>query len=64
MENSEVAISIREIRHNADGSAVCPHRDLSVCADCASWEAMVEVAGVHYFVPDADERAELMDMLG
>jgi hypothetical protein len=59
MENSERLI----IRTNADGSAVCPHRDLSVCPSCADNLAMVEVAGVHYFIPDPAERAELAEAL-
>lgn len=46
-------------RTNADGSAVCPHRDLSVCPGCASDPAVVEVAGAHYYVPDPAERVAL-----
>ncbi len=47
-------------RTNADGSAVCPHRDMSVCADCATHPHIVEVYGAHYHLPDADDRAELL----
>jgi len=51
------------MRTNADGSAVCRHRDLSVCDQCATDERYVEVAGVHYWIPDAVERAELQAAL-
>jgi hypothetical protein len=47
-------------RTNADGTAVCPHRDLSVCPACASDPAVVEVVGAHYYIPDAAERARLL----
>lgn len=47
-------------RTNADGSAVCPHRDLSVCPECATDPAMVEVFGAHYYLPDPVERAILL----
>lgn len=47
-------------RTNADGSAVCPHRDLTVCADCATHPHIVEVFGAHYHLTDADDRAELL----
>lgn len=51
-------------RSNADGSAVCAHRDLSVCDACAdSDEALVEVVGAHFYVPNADERAALVEAL-
>jgi len=51
------------IRYNPDGSAVCAHRDLSVCAECATDERYVEVAGAHYWVPDASEREVLRSEL-
>lgn len=47
------------VRLNADGTAVCPHRDLSVCDACAKDPRFVEVAGAHYFIPDPQERAAL-----
>lgn len=33
---------------NADGSLVCPHRDLSVCPSCAELPQVVEAAGAHF----------------
>lgn len=50
-------------RTNDDGTAVCPHRDLTVCAECATHPEVVAVAGAHFHMPDADERAELMEAL-
>lgn len=49
----------RPVRYNADGSAVCRHRDLSVCPACATDPRYVEVVGAFYFVPDETERAAL-----
>lgn len=49
---------------NADGSAVCAHRDLSVCPLCAAHPFYVEVVGAHYWVPEASERAELRAEMG
>jgi hypothetical protein len=47
-------------RTQADGSAVCPHRDLSVCDACLkSDDRLVEGLGCAYFVPNAAERADL-----
>lgn len=43
-----------------DGSVVCHHRDISCCPECATHPEIVEVYGVHYHVPDAAERAELL----
>lgn len=48
------------VRLNADGTAVCPHRDLSVCSHCATDARYIEVAGAHYFIPDPGERAAIM----
>jgi hypothetical protein len=48
-----------KFRSNADGTAVCIHRDLSVCDECAKHEAIVEVIGAHYYVPNATEREML-----
>lgn len=39
-------------RTDADGSLVCPHRDLSVCSDCATLPGVTEVAGAHFYDPD------------
>jgi hypothetical protein len=51
-------------RTNSDGSAVCPHRDLSCCGTCvATDDALVEVVGAHYFVGSEEERALLADLL-
>lgn len=50
-------------RTQADGTAVCPHRDLSVCPPCATDPAIVEVAGAHYHLPDPADRAALVAML-
>lgn len=48
-------------RENADGTAVCPHRDLSVCPSCAATdERLVEVAGAHFLIDDPAIRAELL----
>lgn len=35
----------------ADGSLVCPHRDLSVCPACAQRPEAVEVVGAHFWLP-------------
>lgn len=48
-------------RTNADGSAVCPHRDLSVCTPCAAADRMlVEVEGVHFLALTNAERIEFL----
>jgi hypothetical protein len=53
----------RGFREQADGTLVCPHRDLYVCDTCAtSSPGIVEVMGVHYWIPDPAERAELAAM--
>ena len=40
---------------------VCPHRDISCCRDCATaHEEIVEVYGIHYWITDPAERAELV----
>jgi hypothetical protein len=47
-------------RTNADGSLVCPHRDLSVCPAClAQFPDLMDVFGAVYLVTDPAERAEL-----
>ncbi len=48
-------------RTNADGSAVCPHRDMSVCADCATHPHIVEVFGAHYHLTDPADREALAE---
>lgn len=49
---------------NADGSAVCLHRDLTVCPDCRRGDvAYVEVHGAVYWIPNPVERAELLTLL-
>lgn len=48
---------------NADGSAVCAHRDLSVCPTCATHPFYVDVVGAHYWVPEAADRAELLALV-
>lgn len=45
---------------NADGSAICEHRDLSVCPECATHPLCVEVVGAHFLVADLAERDELL----
>jgi hypothetical protein len=50
----------KEYRFNADGSAVCAHRDLSVCPKCLAADPnLVDVSGAVYLVDDPDERAAL-----
>lgn len=51
-------------REQADGSLVCPHRDLSVCPPCAASDpAIVDVVGAHFYVPDPADRAEILGMI-
>src|SRR5690349_21489268 len=52
----------RGLRRGHDDSMACPHRDLSVCSACAKKHApaLVDVCGHHYWIPNEDERAELM----
>lgn len=57
------ATTVIRFRSNADGTAVCPHRDLSVCTECASHPEIVEVSGAHFHIADPAERAELAAML-
>lgn len=53
----------RGFHEQADGTLVCPHRDLSTCDACATEHepAIVEIAGAHFWIPDAGERAELAE---
>lgn len=46
-------------RTNADGSLVCPHRDLSVCPACSSLPGVTEVAGAHFYDPDGSINREV-----
>jgi len=51
---------VNKYRFNADGSAVCAHRDLSVCPKCLAADPnLVDVIGAVYLVDDPDERAAL-----
>jgi hypothetical protein len=43
---------------NADGSLVCPHRDMSVCRECAQHPQVLDVMGAHYI--DHDGRLAAM----
>jgi hypothetical protein len=44
----------------ADGSFVCPHRDVSCCPGCLSAdERLVDVYGQVFYIPSASEREEL-----
>lgn len=54
-------ISFPTYRSNADGSAVCPHRDLSVCPKClAADDRLVDVVGAVFLIPDPAERAAIL----
>lgn len=48
--------------NHLDGSAVCPHRDLSVCTVCRhdQREHLVEIMGRHYW---ADNEADLIALI-
>lgn len=51
-------------RTNVDGSAVCPHRDLSCCPSCVAADPLlVEVYGIHYHVLSTVERDALLASL-
>ena len=39
-----------------DGHLCCPHRDGSVCRDCATHPAVVEVVAQHVWAPTPAER--------
>lgn len=48
-----------------EGNIVCPHRDLSVCPTCAdAHDEIVEVVGLHFWITDPAERAELLTAIG
>lgn len=50
------------LRRGHDDSIACAHRDLSVCPACATKHAptLVDVYGQYYWIPNAVERAELL----
>jgi hypothetical protein len=51
-------------RTNSDDSAVCPHRDLSVCPKCEnSYVELVNVYGECFWVSDEQDRAELLSSI-
>ena len=55
-----MASTPNQYRTNADGTAVCSHRDISVCPDCFTADpALIEVAGAHFHVTDPHERLVL-----
>jgi hypothetical protein len=41
-------------REGFDQSLACPHRDVSVCEECASRPEVVEVIGAHYWDPTGE----------
>lgn len=43
----------------SDGTLSCPHRDLSVCTECAARPEAVEVAGAYFWIPDPADREAL-----
>lgn len=48
---------------NADGSAICIHRDLSVCPGCATHPLIVHVSGAHFLCADEAERDLLLSLV-
>ena len=47
-----------------DGELVCPHRNRSVCNDCATaYGNIYEVWGVHYWADDIEELVETVRMI-
>jgi hypothetical protein len=61
--NAPRTINRAAYRYNADGSVVCPHRDLSACPDCvAADDYLVNVYGAVYLAVDPDERDDLLAM--
>lgn len=51
----------RGFRRGHDDSLACKHRDLSCCPECvAKYPEIVNVVGRHFWVPDEQERAELL----
>jgi hypothetical protein len=43
-------------REGHEGDVVCPHRDCSVCRECAQRAEVVEVCGRHFWISDPLER--------
>lgn len=56
-----VHMETNKYRTNADGSAACHHRDLTVCTNCATHPHIVEVFGAHYYLPDPADREALAE---
>jgi hypothetical protein len=51
----------RDWHEAKDGTLACPHRDLSVCPTCdAENVEALNVVGAHFWVPDANQRAEIV----
>lgn len=47
-------------RTGHDGDLACPHRDVSVCADCARLHVeVIEIYGQHFWIASEAERAVL-----
>ena len=52
----------RGFRRGHDDTIACPHRDMSCCTECANKHAeLVDVYGVHYWIPNEAERAKLAE---
>jgi hypothetical protein len=50
----------RGFRIGHGGDLACPHRDVTCCDQCASAHPeIMDVAGVHMWITDAAERAEV-----
>jgi hypothetical protein len=48
---------MNKYRTQADGSVVCPHRDLSVCPPCLAADPnLVDVVGAVFLIPLGPER--------
>lgn len=54
----------RGFRRGHQGDLACPHRDVSCCSACAkAHPEIVDVYGQHFWVPDQQERADLLTSL-
>lgn len=51
-------------REGHGGDVACPHRDCSVCRECARRAEVVEVYGQHFWIPDPAERIAMARMDG
>lgn len=52
-----------EFTYGDEGDLICNHRDLSCCDMCANaHDEIVDVFGKHFWIDDADMRAQLMEM--